>query len=335
MLMAKQTLYFPALLGTLVAAVLMACAVALLTVSGKAEATFPGKNGRIAYSGYDGNDYEIYTINVNGGDKLQLTNNNRDDYSPSYSPDAKRIAYVGYDRNDAEIYSIKAGGRGKIKLTHNNAEEAAPSYSPDGMKIVYMVSKGNATGHTEIYTINAFGGGGKTKVTPGGQPSYSPEAKRSSFGTTIRQQQTPTQIRRSIRSTPSEGVRPNSPTTTTTSSLLTIRPTAKRSSTQAWRAWSVIMPRATSARSTPVGVVRENSPTTTSTTRILPTRPTAERSSTRCPKATPSSATSTRSTLSEGVRPNSPTTTSTTRILPGGVVRSGFSSVRGARGLEV
>jgi hypothetical protein len=49
MLMAKQTLYFPALLGTLVAAVLMACAVALLTVSGKAEATFPGKNGRIAY----------------------------------------------------------------------------------------------------------------------------------------------------------------------------------------------------------------------------------------------------------------------------------------------
>ena len=33
MLMAKQTLYFPALLGTLVAAVLMACAVALLTVS--------------------------------------------------------------------------------------------------------------------------------------------------------------------------------------------------------------------------------------------------------------------------------------------------------------
>jgi hypothetical protein len=46
------------------AAVAVACAVALLAVSQKkAEATFPGKNGRIAYQGHDGNDYEIYTIN--------------------------------------------------------------------------------------------------------------------------------------------------------------------------------------------------------------------------------------------------------------------------------
>jgi len=106
----------------------MACGVALLTVSEQAEATFPGKVGRIAYSGYDGNDYEIYTINSRGGDKVQLTNNNRDDYSPSYSPGGKRIAYVEFDRNDAEIYTTNVGGRGKTKLTHDNADEAAPSW---------------------------------------------------------------------------------------------------------------------------------------------------------------------------------------------------------------
>ncbi len=162
MLMARRrTLYFPALLGTLVAAVLMACAVALSTVSQKAEATFPGKNGRIAYSGYDGNDYEIYTINSRGGDKFQLTNNNRDDYSPSYSPSGKRIAYVEFDRNDAEIYTIKVGGRGKTKLTHNNVEEAAPSYSPDGKRIAYVEFYRN---DAEIYTIKV-GGIGKTKLT--------------------------------------------------------------------------------------------------------------------------------------------------------------------------
>jgi hypothetical protein len=68
--MARRTLHLPALLGTLAAAVLMACAAALLTVSEKAEATFPGKNGRIAYSAYEGNDYEIYTINSRGRDKF-------------------------------------------------------------------------------------------------------------------------------------------------------------------------------------------------------------------------------------------------------------------------
>src|SRR5215211_2005346 len=108
--MARRTLHLPALLGTLAAAVLVACAVVLLALSEKAEATFPGKNGRIAYSFYDGNDYEIYTTNSRGGDKFQVTNNNRDDYGPSYSPDGKRIAYVEFDRNDAEIYTIKVGG---------------------------------------------------------------------------------------------------------------------------------------------------------------------------------------------------------------------------------
>ena len=164
MLMARRrTLYLPALLGTLVAVVLMACAVALSAVSQKAEATFPGKNGRIAYSGYDGNDYEIYTIDSRGGAKRKVTNNNRDDYSPSYSPRGKRIAYVKFDGNDTEIYTKRVGRRSETKLTHNNADEAAPSYSPDGKKIAYTVSKGKAI-RGDIYTINAFGGG-KTQLT--------------------------------------------------------------------------------------------------------------------------------------------------------------------------
>jgi WD40-like Beta Propeller Repeat len=167
MLMARRTLYLPALLGTLVAAVLMACAVALLTVSGKAEATFPGKNGRIAYSAYDGNDYEIYTINAGGSGKTQLTHNNNNEFTPDYSPDGKKIVYAGLqglERNNAEsdIYKINAGGGAKRKLTHNNKYDTYPSYSPDGKKIVYTVSKGNAI-KGDIYKINAFGGG-KTKV---------------------------------------------------------------------------------------------------------------------------------------------------------------------------
>src|SRR5215217_7112609 len=68
--MARRTLYLPVLI---VAAVLMGCAPAVLAVSGKAEAAFPGKNGKIAYVRNDGNDYEIYAIDGGGGDKTQLT----------------------------------------------------------------------------------------------------------------------------------------------------------------------------------------------------------------------------------------------------------------------
>jgi hypothetical protein len=89
----RRTLYLPALI---VAAVLMACAVVVLVASEKAEATFPGKNGRIAYSAFDaGVDETIYTIRPGGGAKSKLTSG----YRPSLSPDSKGIAYTVLDGN--------------------------------------------------------------------------------------------------------------------------------------------------------------------------------------------------------------------------------------------
>jgi hypothetical protein len=62
-----RTLYLPALI---VVTVLMTCAAVLLAVSEKAEATFLGNNGRIAYSALDGGvDEKIYTIKPGGGAK--------------------------------------------------------------------------------------------------------------------------------------------------------------------------------------------------------------------------------------------------------------------------
>ena len=58
----SRTLYLPALI---VAGVLMACAAALLALSEKAEATFPGNNGRIVYEFWGGRQ-GIYTSNPSG-----------------------------------------------------------------------------------------------------------------------------------------------------------------------------------------------------------------------------------------------------------------------------
>ena len=73
--MARGTLYLPLMI---VAAVLVACAVALLlAVSGeKVQAAFPGKNGRIAFSASEpgsGAPDEIFTIKPDGMGEKQLT----------------------------------------------------------------------------------------------------------------------------------------------------------------------------------------------------------------------------------------------------------------------
>jgi TolB protein len=204
------------------AAVLVACAVAsLLAVSEeKAEATFPGKNGRIAYQGSDGviytinpinpeggankvtrggqpsyspdgtklafgasdgHDAEIYTVNATGGRPFRLTNNAKDDLHPSWSPDGKRIAYTCSDGHDAEICTMTATGGKPFQVTRNEGLDFGPSYSPSGKRIAYS---GLSPTDWEVYTIDARGGG-RFNVTKNDTydyyPDYSPNGKRIAY----------------------------------------------------------------------------------------------------------------------------------------------------------
>ncbi len=56
-----------------------------------AEATFPGKNGRIAY---ERNFSVLYTINPNGSGKTKVTNINVSPSLGDYSPTGKKITYT-------------------------------------------------------------------------------------------------------------------------------------------------------------------------------------------------------------------------------------------------
>src|SRR5215210_1005474 len=121
--MTRRTLYLPALI---VAAVLMACAAALLAASERAEATFPGKNGRIAYE----RGGAIYTINTDGTGKTKVTNTHVSGYAFDLSPTGKKITYMSYEgfndgkqggpQKDSEIYTINVGESAKINVTNNN-----------------------------------------------------------------------------------------------------------------------------------------------------------------------------------------------------------------------
>jgi len=122
-----RTLYLPAL-ASLVAGVLLACAAALLALSEKAEATFPGKNGRIAYEFYGGRG-GIYTSNPGGGGETRVTYG----YEPSYSPNGKKIAYTGWDRDGdddrySEIYTNTVGGGNKSQVTDAKSIAVNPSW---------------------------------------------------------------------------------------------------------------------------------------------------------------------------------------------------------------
>jgi Tol biopolymer transport system component len=117
--------------GTLVAVGLLVLIMLVVIEARPAEATFPGKSGKIAYQGYDGQDYEIYTIKSGGGGKFKVTDNSTDDSGGlSYSPSGKKIVYSGRDAPNGpfEIYTINPGGGGKVKVTDNTTNDYTPSW---------------------------------------------------------------------------------------------------------------------------------------------------------------------------------------------------------------
>jgi TolB protein len=116
---------------TVAAAALVAVGlvVLMLVVEARpAQATFPGTNGKIAYSVWNGRESDIYTIDPGGGRRVNITNNVTDDNLPSYSPSSKKIAYQGFDGKDWEVYTINVTGGKPFQLTNNNTEDGAPSW---------------------------------------------------------------------------------------------------------------------------------------------------------------------------------------------------------------
>src|SRR5690348_32196 len=85
--------------------------IAFLTlVVGQANATFPGKNGRIAFVQWP----DIFTMNPDGTDVKQLTNVGPDSWAfwQSWSPDGKQIAFskVGPPDFLGQIWLMNADG---------------------------------------------------------------------------------------------------------------------------------------------------------------------------------------------------------------------------------
>ncbi len=91
-------------------------------------------------SGVDGGprNSEIYTIPVDGGSPIQLTNNNVSNIEPAWSPDGTQIAYW----NGGELWVMASDGSDQRAISSPSAiaDEAAwaPAWSPDGTRIVAL-----------------------------------------------------------------------------------------------------------------------------------------------------------------------------------------------------
>ncbi len=113
-----------------------------------------GKTWLLFASNYTGS-YEIWRLNSDGGGSLQLTNDKRENGSPSWSPDGKQFAYYSRQADGSyQIMVMNADGTGARKLT-STANNWSPVWSPDGNWIAFSSSR---AGRLDIYIMDKNGG---------------------------------------------------------------------------------------------------------------------------------------------------------------------------------
>jgi len=81
--------------------------------------------------------YDMYVMNPDGSEVIQLTDDPYYEFYPAWSPDRSQIAFVSYGEDNAEIYVLDLDNSELTNLTKHPAEDIKPEWSPDGSRIIF------------------------------------------------------------------------------------------------------------------------------------------------------------------------------------------------------
>ena len=109
---------------------------------------------RIVYTTF-WHDQFFYIVDVETGEREQITSHAGSNRGPRFSPDGLALAYDSDRNGDGEIWLRHFDGRPETQLTDNIFDDAKPEWSPDGRRLVFVSDR--MDGVPKLFVANADG----------------------------------------------------------------------------------------------------------------------------------------------------------------------------------
>jgi Tol biopolymer transport system component len=158
----------------------------LLAIAPVASATFPDKNGRIAFQAEVDGVVQLFTMKPNGHDIRQITFGEASASMPDWSPDGRTLTFT---YGDCQVAFLRADGTGLRVLPPAEGDgtpgvdvcDGDSSFTPDGEHVVYVHY--NAVLDKEDTRMKRIHGSDRELVTQaaGPDPNVSPDGTKISY----------------------------------------------------------------------------------------------------------------------------------------------------------
>lgn len=118
---------------------------------------------RIVFAATVGRNVEIFSVDVESGRLIRLTNSPGEDRDPSWAPDDSHIVFSSTRDGNPEIYVMRADGTDVRRLTNHAAPDGSPAWSPDGSRVAFVSTR---DGGRDVYLVR-FDDGRLERLTIG------------------------------------------------------------------------------------------------------------------------------------------------------------------------
>jgi Tol biopolymer transport system component len=156
----------------------LALLAATVVVPG-AVASFPGRNGLIAFTSERGGVEGVFTMHTDGTRLARLTGTIAPEGAePAVSPDGRWIAFARQDNLRLELWIARSDGsaaQAVVRDTHADVGHSlSPAWTPDG-RIAYVADR-------SVWTVRPDGSGRRVLLRNAYAPRWSPDGRRLAFG---------------------------------------------------------------------------------------------------------------------------------------------------------